>query len=325
MINISLLLIVICVAGIIYLFMDLEEEDDILERRLKSLVKNKESSNAAKIAKESFLIKRLGELVAPVVNSLTRKKQNVNTIKQLLIQAGKPSTDEDVIKLVTQKVIYGIIGLVFAFAIYSIGGLDTMMITILFVATPLTMYRLPEMKLKRYIKHKETEISYNLPDALDLLTVCVEAGLGLDAALFRVSQEQMRTCPILAVELGRVSKDILAGVPRQEAFRNLANRNNVEDLRSLTSLLIQTDKLGTSIAQSLKVYSDTVRTRRRQKAEALAAKASVKMVLPLVLFILPSMFIVFLTPAVISLIENFQSMSVGSDEQQEQPAEQQQH
>ncbi len=315
---IGLLLIGLCVAGIIYLFMDLEEEDDILERRLKSLSQHKELASVEKVNKESYFKKRAGELVAPIVNALTKKRQKVNTVKQLLIQAGRPSTDEDVVKLITQKVLYGIIGFVFALAIYSIGGLDAMMATILFIATPLTLYRLPEMKLKNYIKHKETEISYNLPDALDLLTVCVEAGLGLDAALFRVSQEQMRTCPILATELGRVSKDILAGVPRQEAFRNLANRNNVEDLRSLTSLLIQTDKLGTSIAQSLKVYSDTVRTRRRQKAEALAAKASVKMVIPLVLFILPSMFTVLLTPAFISLMDNFQNMSIGSKSQPKQ-------
>ncbi|MFH0703308.1 MAG: type II secretion system F family protein [bacterium] len=138
-----------------------------------------------------------------------------------------------------------------------------------------------------------------------MLTICVEAGLGLDAALTRVAQEQKRTSPILAKEFGRVSKDILSGISRQEAFRHLAMRNNVADLKSLVALLIQTDKLGTSVAQSLRIYSDTVRTRRRQRIETIAAKASVKMVIPLVLFILPAMFIIILTPAALSLIQNF--------------------
>jgi len=139
------------------------------------------------------------------------------------------------------------------------------------------------------------------------LTVCVEAGLGLDLALTRVAQEQSRTSPVMARELARVSKDIQAGISRQEAFRNLSNRNNVPDLKTFVALLIQTDKLGTSIAQSLRVYSDTVRTKRRQRVETLAAKASVKMIIPLVLFILPSMFVVILAPAIINLVKNFKS------------------
>ena len=140
-----------------------------------------------------------------------------------------------------------------------------------------------------------------------MLTVCVEAGLGLDSAISRVAQEQRNSAPILSQELERVSKEVLSGIPRSDAFRNLLKRNSSEELRSFVSLLIQSDKFGTSIAQSLRVYSETVRVKRRQKAEELASKAGVKMSIPLILFILPATFIVILAPAAISMISLFSS------------------
>ncbi len=157
--------------------------------------------------------------------------------------------------------------------------------------------------LKSKSRFRSDEVTYSLPDALDLLTVCVEAGLGLDSAIARVAHEQKTSAPILSYEFQRVSKDILAGIPRSDAFRNLLKRNASPELRSFVGLLIQSDKLGTSIAQSLRVYSDALRIKRRQKAEELAAQAGVKMSLPLVLFILPATFVVILAPAAMSMIE----------------------
>lgn len=232
-------------------------------------------------------------------------KEKFESLKKLLIESGQASTDDNVYKLLSSKIIFGLIGLFTGLTLFFFGGFDIFLSLAALTVCPITLYRFPDMRLKSFIKKKNEEIEYNLPDALDLLTVCVEAGLGLDATLQRVAKEQSRTAPLLAKELKRVGKDMSSGLSRQEAFRNLGNRNDLQDIKTFVSLLIQSDKLGTSIGQSLRTYSDTVRIRRRQKAEALAAKASVKMVIPLVLFILPSMFVVILAPAAISLMKNF--------------------
>jgi tight adherence protein C len=220
--------------------------------------------------------------------------------------SGRPFSDDDILKFKATQMFAGvvgaIIGLVLGLILFRI---NIQMLFLLSIVCGFIGFIFPKIRLRMITKRRYAEIAYNLPDSLDLLVVCVEAGLGLDAALTRVATEQMRTAPVLAREFGRVSKEILAGIPRQEAFRNLAIRNNVDDLKSFVALLVQTDKLGTSIAQSLRVYADTVRTKRRQKAEKLAAEASVKMVIPLVLFILPSMFVVLLGPAILNLIEQF--------------------
>jgi tight adherence protein C len=137
---------------------------------------------------------------------------------------------------------------------------------------------------------------------LDLLVVSVEAGLGLDAALTRVGQELAFAYPELADELRLINLEMRAGKPRSEALRNLADRTGVDDLSSLVTMLIQTDKFGTSVAQSLRVYSETLRTKRRQRAEEAAAKTGVKMVFPLVTCIFPAIWVVTIGPAVIRFI-----------------------
>ncbi len=138
-----------------------------------------------------------------------------------------------------------------------------------------------------------------------MLVVCVEAGMGLDAAISRVGEEMQLTHKILSDELNQVTLELRAGKHRQEALRNLAQRTDLEDLASLVSLLIQTDKFGTSISQSLRVYSDTMRTKRFQRAEEIAAKIGVKMSFPLILFIFPSLFVVIMGPAMIRVYRLF--------------------
>jgi tight adherence protein C len=142
----------------------------------------------------------------------------------------------------------------------------------------------------------------SLADALDLLVVSVEAGLGLDQALARVAQELAFAYPDLSSELRLVNLELLAGTARPDALRNLADRTGVDDLSSLVTMLIQTDKFGTSVAQSLRVYSETLRTKRRQRAEEAAAKTGVKMVFPLVLCIFPSIWVVTIGPAAIKFV-----------------------
>jgi tight adherence protein C len=162
-------------------------------------------------------------------------------------------------------------------------------------------YFLPDLFITWKIRRRQHRLQLALPDALDLLVITVEAGLGLDQALLRVAEELALTHPELSQELQLVNLEMHVGKSRIEALRELANRTGVDDIKALVAMLIQTDRFGTSIAQSLRVHSDDLRVRRRQRAEELAAKTAVKMVPPLVFFIFPAMFAVILGPAVISL------------------------
>ncbi len=163
-------------------------------------------------------------------------------------------------------------------------------------------YILPGMVLARLAKRRAHRIRMSLADMLDLLVVSVEAGLGLDQALTRVGQELAFAYPELADELRLINLELRAGKPRAEALRNLADRTGVDDLSSLVTMLIQTDKFGTSVAQSLRVYSETLRTKRRQRAEEAAAKTGVKMVFPLVFCIFPAIWVVTIGPAAIRFV-----------------------
>jgi tight adherence protein C len=166
-------------------------------------------------------------------------------------------------------------------------------------------YLLPELWLSRRVAKRQQIIRLALPDALDLLVICVEAGLGLDQALMRVAQELRVAHPELCDELDLVTAEIRVGKSRIEALRELANRTGVEDLKALVAMLIQTDRFGTSVAKSLRIHSEDLRTKRRQRAEEMAAKTTVKMVPALVFFIFPALFVVILGPAVIILYRQF--------------------
>jgi tight adherence protein C len=164
-------------------------------------------------------------------------------------------------------------------------------------------YLFPGMVLARKAKKRQHRIRLSLADALDLLVVSVEAGLGLDQALARVGQELEFAYPDLSSEFRLVNLELLAGTGRSTALRNLADRTGVDDLSQLVAMLVQTDKFGTSVANSLRVFSETLRTKRRQRAEEAAAKTGVKMVFPLVVCIFPAIWIVTIGPAAIQFIK----------------------
>jgi tight adherence protein C len=164
-------------------------------------------------------------------------------------------------------------------------------------------YVIPGMVLARLAKRRQHRIRLGLPDALDLLVVSVEAGLGLDQAIQRVGAELTFAHPDLCDELKLINLELRAGKARAEALHNLADRTGVDDIASLVTMLVQTDKFGTSVAQSLRVHSDTVRTKRRQRAEEAAAKTGVKMVFPLVICIFPAIYVVTLAPAAIKFMQ----------------------
>jgi tight adherence protein C len=172
----------------------------------------------------------------------------------------------------------------------------------IFLLAAVVGYMIPETWLLWRIRSRQRKLRRGLADGLDLLVICVEAGLGLDQALLRVSQELNVTHPELSDELQLVNMEMRVGKSRLEALRELARRTGLDDIQALVAMLVQTERFGTSVAQSLRVHSDDLRTKRRQRAEELSAKTTVKMVPPLVFFIFPALMVVILGPAVISLM-----------------------
>ena len=169
-------------------------------------------------------------------------------------------------------------------------------------------WMVPFMVLKRKIAARKRDLQRGLADALDIMVVCVEAGLGVNQALIRVAEEMDRVSPAISDELTMVTLEMRAGTPRDEALKNMAARTENEDIRSWVNMMIQTDRFGTSIADSLRIHSDTLRDKRHQRAQEAAAKLTVKMIIPLVLFVFPSMFIVVLGPVMIMMYQTFADM-----------------
>ncbi len=181
-------------------------------------------------------------------------------------------------------------------------GITSRSIFLMVLVAGIAGFLLPDFVLRRKIRKRQEEITDSLPDGLDLLVVCVEAGLGLNAAFIKITEEFKLSSPALSEEFDIVNREMVAGKPRQDALRALTERTGVEDVKSLVAMLIQTEKLGTSLAQSLRVHSDSLRMRRRQKAEEAAAKTTIKLVFPLVFLMFPALFIVILGPGVIQII-----------------------
>jgi tight adherence protein C len=187
----------------------------------------------------------------------------------------------------------------------SFAAMDSTNALTIAVFLALLGFYLPEVWLRMRSAKRKKKMVNAFPDALDLMVVCVEAGMGLDAAMSRVGEELRLTHPELSDELKLLNLELRAGKFRQDALRSLAERTNIEDVNSLVTLLIQTDRFGTSVAQALRVFSDTFRTARMQRAEEIAAKIPTKLIFPLVLFIFPSFFVVMLGPAMIQIYNMF--------------------
>lgn len=163
----------------------------------------------------------------------------------------------------------------------------------------------PSVWLGRRTALRQKEIRNGLPDALDLMIVCIEAGSGIDQAIIKTTDELDITHPALAEEMRLITTEMRAGKPRLEAFKNFASRTKVDDVRSLVAMLIQTDKFGTSVAQALRTHAEVSRTKRRQAAEERAAKIGVKLVFPLVFFLFPALYVAILGPAIVQYVKEF--------------------
>jgi tight adherence protein C len=179
----------------------------------------------------------------------------------------------------------------------------------LFLMVLVVGFFMPDFWLNFAVRKRREKIRLSLPDGLDLLAICIEAGLGLDQGIVRVGQELRVSHPELSEELLQINLEQRAGAPRIAAWQSFAARADTESVRSFVAMLVQTDRFGTPIAKSLGSFSDTLRTQRRQKAEELAAKTTIKLIPPLVFFIFPSMGIVILVPAAISILENLKHIA----------------
>lgn len=245
------------------------------------------------------LRERLEQVLEPLSQAMPKSALEVSNTRLWLMQAGYRDPKH--------STIYFGFRVLLALALLALVVLTGRFVhsPILLVVAPALGYMLPRFMLKRMIKARQIEIRLGLPDALDLAIICVEAGLGLEQALDRVGVELRQAHPALSSELALLTLEVRAGKPRAEALHNLAMRTGVDDVRAFVAVLIQTDRFGTSVANSLRVHSDALRTERRQRAEEQAAKTTIKMIPPLVLFIFPVMFIVVLGPVIISLVRDF--------------------
>jgi tight adherence protein C len=267
-------------------------------RQLAALRRVGETQHWAKTRKER--IERLTVLLRGVGERVAGHRHDADSVRTVLAQCGFLHPDS--------VLIYW--GCRFGLAI-ALAFLASVMVPLLGGAASSVMvgsiwagllgWILPAFYVGRRIRDRQTEIQRALPDALDMLVVCVEAGLGLNQALVRVSEELDRVSPVLSEQLVMVTLEMRAGTGREEALRRLGERTGVSEVSSLVSMLIQTDRFGTSVAHALRVQASSLRTKRRQRAEEAAAKTAVKLVFPLVIFIFPALFVIILAPAMIQI------------------------
>lgn len=246
------------------------------------------------------------EKLAGIVETLGQRVESgykdVGALRLRLIQAGFPSARAVPLFLGARLFLPGVLAFT-ALVVVPAAGYGLAMMTLSLIWGVAFGYVAPSFYVGTRRTRRMKEMQKALPDALDMLVVCVEAGLGLNQAMMRVSEEIERISPVLSEQIGLVNLEIRAGTGREEALRNLGERTGLDDIKSLTAMLIQTDRFGTSIAQALRVQADTLRTKRRQRAEEAAAKTTIKLVFPLVLFIFPAMFVVILGPALIQIVQ----------------------
>jgi tight adherence protein C len=257
---------------------------------------------AGPIENEPKFADRQKERVRDTLASVGKMLPSASTEKasrtQLLMLRAGYRSPEALLAMRGVKLIFPIATLasVYFFGLYKINAF------LIPVVALVLGYLLPDMWLTWRVSVRQRKLRRALPDALDLLVICVEAGLGLDQALMKVSQDMKIAHPELSEELQFVNLEMRIGKTRIDALRELARRTGLDDIKALVAMLIQTERFGTSIAQSLRVYSDDMRLKRRQRAEEMSAKTSVKMVPPLVFFIFPALMVVILGPAIITLM-----------------------
>jgi tight adherence protein C len=246
-------------------------------------------------------------LASPLSRMLPPSAAEAKKLQRQLMQAGFRSNSAPITYRAVQIcTLAGLPAMVaFACAMFA-RPLNT---TVLYILFAFVMgFFLPRYVLRRMIRTRQQLVRWGLADALDLMVISIEAGLGLNAAMMKVSSELKDVHPDISEEFEMANLEIRVGRDRDEALRNLADRTGVEDLRSLVAMLIQTDRFGTSIARAIRAFSDSLRTKRRQRAEQAAQKAAVKLLFPLSCFLFPTLFIAILGPAALQLMDTLGNM-----------------
>lgn len=241
-------------------------------------------------------IRLLGHKIKP------KEEENISGLRLKLVQAGY-RRENDLLFFFGYKAFCAALlaSVFFLLRLFFVQAIQPGVFLAMAVLLGLLGFYLPNVWLRMKTNVRQETILEGFPDALDLMVVCVEAGLGLDAAINRVGEEMRLRNKMVSEEFRLLGLELRAGKLRREALRNLGIRTGLDEVKSLMTLLVQTDKFGTSIAQALRVHSDSMRTKRYQRAEEMAAKLPVKLVLPLILFIFPALFVVIIGPAAIKI------------------------
>jgi len=302
---ISVTIFLATVLSALALYWWLEGRREALPRRFEEIVGSSKGDREANLSTAAKWIGKLRMRFATTLGGETEliemlSGKDITGSRLLLAQAGYRGIEAYTVYLIVRWVAPVALA-VLAFVYGKFSGSPSRSIFIITVSAGILGFILPDLWLRLRIRERIEEITNALPDALDLMVVCVEAGLGLNPAFIKITEEFRFSSPSLSEEFDVVAREMAAGKPRPEAMRALADRTGVEDVKSLVGMLVQTDKLGTSLAQSLRVHSDSLRVRRRQRAEEAAAKTTIKLIFPLVFLLFPALFIVLLGPAFIHI------------------------
>jgi tight adherence protein C len=273
--------------------------------RLEELRKQGINNDNSAVATEST-VEKLAERIAQPINRVAPPSAaHAHKLQKKLMHAGYRSPMAPVIyraiRIITLFGFPAMTALILTSMGYSLIGSLLWIVVALGIGFILPSYILDNI----LIDNRQQRLRWGLADALDLLVISIEAGLGLNQAMVRVSEEMKNVHPDISEEFELLNLEIRVGREREEALRNLAERTGIEDMRGLCAMMIQADRFGTSIARAIRVYSDSLRTKRRQRAEQTAQKAAIKLLIPLALFLFPTLFIAILGPAFLQLMDNF--------------------
>ncbi|MEO8433618.1 MAG: type II secretion system F family protein [Pyrinomonadaceae bacterium] len=295
----------ICISlGVMGLYWIVYRPQSAATERLRRLSEGSASLQAPAVSfdEERPMAELAERMAAPFSRLLPPSAAEARKLQKKLMQAGFRSPDAPIIYRAIQLAVMVSFPAAVAFGCAVLAyPLTTAVLWIMmaFVAG----FFLPRYVLGKMIRSRQTRVRWGLADALDLMVISIEAGLGLNAAMMRVSEELKTVHPDISEEFELANLEIRVGRERDEALRNLAERTGVDDLRSLIAMLIQADRFGTSIARAVRAFSDSLRTKRRQRAEQAAQKAAVKLLFPLACFLFPTLFIAILGPAALTLID----------------------
>lgn len=289
------------------------DTEPTVENRLEEL-RNPRSRTVATTVVEDKAKKKSEALTAvleratqPLANTVSGTEAQMGRLRERLLHAGFRREQAPVVFKGGQLILGGI-GLFLGGVVgLFTDGFSTQLAMKAIIGGGIGFY-IPEIGLTWMGMKRKEAIFLGLPDALDLMVVCVEAGLGLDQAMRKVGEEMMKSHKVIADEYNVANQQLQFGRPRSEVLQALGYRSGVDDLKQLASILIQADKFGSSVGQALRVQSDAMRVKRRQIAEEKAAKTAVKMIFPLVLFIFPGIFVVLVGPAAINMYRNLLTM-----------------